>query len=60
MLDFLTTFQVAEALNVQPKAVREWIRDGKLPAYKVGKSWLIRESELIAFVRAHASGAVEQ
>jgi excisionase family DNA binding protein len=34
--DALTTKQVAERLRVKPDTVRQWIADGKLPAFRVG------------------------
>jgi len=42
--------EVAKMLNVSNVAVRKWIRAGKLRAKKVGKLWMIPESELKLFL----------
>ena len=38
--------EVARMLNVSNVAVRKWIKAGKLRAKRVGKLWIIPESEL--------------
>ena len=35
---YLTVANVARQLGVSPWTVRDWIKDGKLAAYKVGRS----------------------
>ncbi len=42
--------EVARMLNVSTVAVRKWIRVGKLGAKRVGKLWMIPESELKRFL----------
>ncbi len=42
--------EVARMLNVSAVAVRKWIRAGKLNARRVGKLWMIPESELKRFL----------
>jgi excisionase family DNA binding protein len=44
--EFLTPQEVAEILRVSVYTVRRWIKEGNLPAYKVGRSWRIEEEEL--------------
>ena len=44
MDNYLTTEQVATRLKLHQNTVIRWIRDGRLPAQKVGKSYRIRES----------------
>lgn len=44
--EFLTPQEVAEILRVSVYTVRRWIKEGDLPAYKVGRSWRIEEDEL--------------
>jgi len=41
---------VARMLNVSAVAVRKWIKSGKLGAKRVGKLWMIPESELKCFL----------
>ena len=42
--------EVAKMLNVSTVAVRKWIKAGKLKAKRVGKLWMIPESELKHFL----------
>jgi putative molybdopterin biosynthesis protein len=43
---FLTPHEVSNLLRVSVYTVRRWIKEGNLPAYKVGRGWRIRESDL--------------
>jgi excisionase family DNA binding protein len=36
-----TTRQAADALTISPTEVRQMIRNGRLPAFKLGRNWLI-------------------
>jgi excisionase family DNA binding protein len=47
---YLTTDEIAEALRVHKVTVVRWIREGKLKAKKVGRRWLIKESDYLIFV----------
>ncbi len=42
----LTVAEVAEYFRAAPKTVVAWIKAGKLPAVKVCKRYLIRQSDL--------------
>lgn len=44
--------EVAERLSIKVRTAREWMRQGKLPAFKLGDRGLLRvkESDLSAFV----------
>ena len=42
--------EVARMLNVSTVAVRKWIKSGKLGARRIGKLWMIPESELKRFL----------
>lgn len=42
----LTVTQTAERLNVSTRRVRALIAAGRLPAEKIGRDWLIKESSL--------------
>lgn len=46
MARILTVKEVAEKLHVKPLTVREYLRKGKIPGRKLGKSWRVVESEL--------------
>jgi excisionase family DNA binding protein len=45
-VNLLTTKQVAEQLGVTVKRIQAMIRDGRLPAEKFGRDYLIKESDL--------------
>ena len=49
--DLLTAAEVAEILDIHPRTVGEYIRDGKLRAFQLGGGWKISEHALRAFVR---------
>lgn len=42
----LSVAQVAERLNITPQRVGVLIRSDRLPAERVGRSWVVRESAL--------------
>lgn len=42
----MTLAEVAEALQLHPEVVRRWLRQGKIPGCKVGRSWRVRELDL--------------
>ncbi len=42
---------VADHLSMSKDAVRTWVRDGKLPAYKAGKMYKFKLSEVDEWVR---------
>lgn len=46
----LTVDQAAELLQLKPQTVREYIKAGKLKANKIGKSWRILQSDVMALV----------
>ena len=43
---FLTPQEVSELLQVSVYTVRRWIKQGELPAYKVGRLWRIEKGDL--------------
>ena len=42
---------IAEYLSITQDTARTWVRDGKLPAYKVGKRYKFKLSEVDEWVR---------
>ncbi|MGK9055599.1 helix-turn-helix domain-containing protein [Xaviernesmea oryzae] len=54
-----TVDQAAQELALHPKTVLRYIRDGRLPATRVGKSYRILRSDLDAFA-GFASGRAEK
>src|SRR5262245_22620527 len=49
--ELLTAAEVAEILDIHPRTVGEYIRDGKIRAFQFGGGWKISESALREFVR---------
>ncbi len=43
---FLTIDEVAEFLHVNPMTVYSWVKDEKIPAFKIGKVWRFRKTEI--------------
>jgi len=50
---YLTTSEVGALCRVTRTAVAEWVRQGKLPAVRVGRRWLIVRSGLEAMLAKH-------
>jgi len=44
----LTVPEVAKRLRKNPETVRRWIREGKLPARKIGNQHFVEENEVAA------------
>jgi putative molybdopterin biosynthesis protein len=43
---FLTPEEVSDLLQVSVYTIRRWIKQGELPAYKVGRLWRIDKTDL--------------
>ncbi|WP_432664706.1 helix-turn-helix domain-containing protein [Wukongibacter baidiensis] len=54
-----TVDQVSEMLNIHPKTVRKYIREGKLRATKMGKQWRITGHDLSLFVEVNENVPLE-
>jgi putative molybdopterin biosynthesis protein len=52
---FLTPQEVSDLLRVSVYTVRRWIKEGDLPAYKVGRGWRISESDIDEWLRRNQS-----
>jgi len=49
--ELLSAAEVAEILDIHPRTVSEYIREGKLRAFQFGGGWKISENAMRAFVR---------
>ena len=49
--DLIELEEVAEILHVTVDTVRAYIRDNKLPACKVGRSYLVDRADVYKFLR---------
>ena len=52
---YLTPFDVAKRLQMNERTVTQWLRNGHLRGFKIGKEWRISELDLDAFVEASAN-----
>ena len=47
--------EVAVHIQVHKDTIRNWIRDGKIPAHKIGKQWRFRLSEIDKWIESGKS-----
>jgi excisionase family DNA binding protein len=55
----LTLSEAAELLHVSTRTLHRMIRNGDLPALKVGGQWRVRETQLQQWVEHRESSAVD-
>lgn len=48
--EFYTVEQISSMLNIHPKTIQRYIREGKLHAAKIGKGWRISGHDLSTFI----------
>ena len=51
----LTSSDVAERLQMNERTVTQWLRNGHLRGYKVGKEWRVSDVDLESFIEASAN-----
>lgn len=56
MNDVLTLPEAADLLRVTPRTLRSWLKDGKVPATKIGGVWRFSRSLLVEFVEGDSRG----
>jgi excisionase family DNA binding protein len=47
--EFLSIYELAKLLNVNPKTIYRAVWSGKLPAYRIGKTWRIARGDIEHF-----------
>lgn len=52
--EYYTVEQVSGMLSIHPKTIQRYIREGRLRAAKIGKSWRITGHDLSTFVESEA------
>lgn len=55
--DFYTVEQISNMLNIHPKTIQRYIREGKLRATKIGKGWRITGHDLSTFTESNSGKA---
>lgn len=58
--ELFSAAEVADVLDVHPRTVNEYVREGKLKALQVGGGWKISERALRAFVRELTTDHAQQ
>ena len=58
--DLFSAAEVAEILDVHPRTVNDYVREGRLKAIQLGGGWKISELALRAFVRDQTQDTVQQ
>ena len=48
--EMLTVDEIAEYLRVSRATICRWCGTGKLPAFKIGKSWRVQKKDLERFI----------
>lgn len=48
--DYYTVDQISNMLNIHPKTIQRYIREGKLRAAKIGKCWRVTGHDLSTFI----------
>lgn len=49
-MDTLNIAQAAEVLKVHPKTVEDLIRDGAIPAAKIGRAWVMMTAHVMKYL----------
>jgi excisionase family DNA binding protein len=52
MNELLTPEEAAARLKVKLKTVKDWLRAGRLPGYKIGRAWRLKAVDVDAFIEA--------
>ncbi len=52
----MTVKDVAEYLDVHPMTIYKYVRDGRIPAFKIGDSWRIRKDAMQKWIRENEHG----
>jgi len=56
---YYTTEEIAKMLSIHVATVRRWIREGKLPAILLGKSYRVAKEDLRRFLEERRTNRVD-
>lgn len=51
--DYYTVEQISDMLDIHPKTIQRYIREGRLRATKIGKSWRVTGHDLSVFAESN-------
>jgi excisionase family DNA binding protein len=54
--DYLSVDEVAERLDLNPATIYQWVRAGRLPAWKAGRGWRIDRAIFAAWIEERKAG----
>ena len=54
-MSMYTVYEVAETLKLDTETIRRYINSEKIRAYKIGKEWRIKESDLLEFIERQSN-----
>lgn len=54
-LDVLTVEEVASKLKLSPLSIRRMLYSGRLRAFKVGREWRLRRSDILDFMELNSN-----
>ncbi|MEI7644423.1 MAG: helix-turn-helix domain-containing protein [Chloroflexales bacterium] len=57
MRDVLTVDEIADYLRVSRATICRWCGSGRLPAFKIGKSWRVQRNDLEGYIQRAVSEA---
>ena len=60
MDELLTLPQVAKILGLAERTIYKWSQQGKIPAFKIGKSWRYRAVELDLWLETQRSDKADK
>ena len=53
--NYISIEDAALFLNIKPVTLRKWIKEKRVPAYKIGKQWKFKQTELENWVKSGKS-----
>lgn len=45
-MELMTVEEAARYLKISPEVIRRWLREKKLPGFKIGKEWRIAREDI--------------
>ena len=60
MTEWLTAAEAAAYLKVRPRTLLLWVRQGRVPAYRLSGVWRFLRSELDAMLTPSSAGAAQE
>ena len=54
-MSMYTVYEIAETLKLDAETIRRYINSEKIRAYKIGKEWRVKESDLLEFIERQSN-----